>query len=408
MKKAVTAFIVVLITIVITSGLFLYYYLNSFSNNGKESGESIVEPKSVKAGQPFNILLLGVDVGVAGSKNSPKRSDTMVVFHYDPNTSEAAMVSIPRDTRVLIRGNAEKINAANAFGGTELAISSVEKLLGIDINYYVEIDYEGFRKFIDAIGGIDTVIPYDMNYDDPYQNLHIHFKKGQNIHLDGKKAEEFVRWRKNNDNTGYAEGDIGRIKTQQEFIIKVVEKLKSTAIIPKIPSIVSILPQYIDTNIDPMTILSLSMELSKINSGNIQKFTLQGEPKIIEDLWYFIYEPEKNGDVVSLLGGKPSAGAVKTNNKDIKIQVMNGSGVNGAAARVKQELEGKGYTVLSTGNISGIKFTSSHIVDKTLKGNNAKQVAFELDISNIKKDQDSLSKADIVIILGSDIADSTK
>jgi len=408
MKKAVTAFIVVLITIVITSGMFLYYYLNSFSNNGKEIGESIVEPKKVKAGEPFNILLLGVDIGVAGSKNSPKRSDTMVVFHYDPNTSEAAMVSIPRDTRVSIRGNAEKINAANAFGGTELAISSVEKLLGIAINYYVEIDYEGFRKFIDAIGGIDTVIPYDMNYDDPYQNLHIHFKKGQNIHLDGKKAEEFVRWRKNNDNTGYAEGDIGRIETQQEFIIKVVEKLKSPAIIPKIPSIVSILPQYIDTNIEPMTILSLSMELSKINSGSIQKFTLQGESKIIEDLWYFIYEPEKNADVVSLLGGKPSTGTVKTNNKDIKIQVMNGSGVNGAAAKVKQELEGKGYTVLSTGNISGIKFTSSHIIDKTLKGNNAKQVAFELDISNIKRDQDSLSKADIVIILGSDIADSTK
>lgn len=408
MKKAATILIIVLITIVVTLGGALYYFLNSFSNKNTGDGESLIQAKSIKDGDPYNILILGVDVGTVGSKNSPKRSDTMVVFHYDPNTCEAAMISIPRDTKVTIRGNSEKINAANAFGGTELAIASVEKLLDIDINYYLEIDYEGFRKLIDAIGGIDTVIPYNMDYDDDYQNLHIHFKRGQKVHLDGKKAEEFVRWRKNNDGTGYAEGDLGRIQTQQDFIVKVLEKLKSPSIITKIPSILNILPQYVGTNMEPMTILNLSTEIIKIDSNSIQKFTLQGESKIIGGIWYFVYQPQKNMDIVSIFGGSIPSETVKLSNKDITIQIMNGSGVNGAAAKVKTELENKGYTVLGVGNITGLKFTSSHIIDKTLKGSNAKSVASDLDISNIEKDQDSLSNVDIIVILGSDSADITK
>jgi LCP family protein required for cell wall assembly len=216
MKKAAVIFTVVLLTLAVTAGAVVYHFLNSFSNKSGQNNDSLIGLKEVKAGEPLNILLLGVDVGTVGSDNSPKRSDTMMVFHYDPKTSEMVMVSIPRDTKVTINGSSEKINAANAIGGTELAIKSVEKLLGIDINYYVEINYEGFRKFIDAIGGIDTVIPFDMNYDDDFQDLHIHFKKGQKVHLDGQKAEEFVRWRKNNDGTGYAEGDLGRITMIKE------------------------------------------------------------------------------------------------------------------------------------------------------------------------------------------------
>lgn len=403
MKKTIGIIAVIFITLVLCSGMVLYNYLNSFSDKTGSNDGNFIQPKEIKSGEPFNVLLLGVDVGTVGSKNSPKRSDTMVVFHYDPKANEVAMVSIPRDTKVTINGNQEKINAANAFGGSELAIKAVENLLKININYYVEINYQGFRKLIDAIGGIDVIIPYNMDYDDNAQNLHIHFKKNQSVHLDGKKAEEYVRWRKNNDNTGYAEGDLGRIKTQQDFMVKVIEKLKSPAIIPKIYSIAKVLPEYIETNMEPLTMLNMAKDvLPKVNVQSLQKYTLQGEPKIINGIWYFIYEPEKNKDVVALLGGSvPSSGA-KADNKNIKVQIFNGSGIDGAGAKVRQELEKKGYKVISTGTISGVKFTTSHIIDKTIKGSNAKQVAYDLDISHIEKDQDVLSNADIVVVLGSD------
>jgi len=327
----------------------------------------------------------------------------MMILNYNPETAEVGLISVPRDTKITINGNIEKINAANAFGGPELAVKSVEKLLSTSINYYVEINYQGFRKFIDTIGGIDMVIPRDMNYDDNSQNLHIHFKKGQKVHLDGKKAEEFVRWRKNNDGTGYVDGDLGRIKTQQEFMIKVLEKVKSPSIIPKIFSIAKMLPEYIDTNMDPVTIASLAKDIPKLDIGSIQKFTIQGESRNINDISYFVYEPEKNRDIVALLNGENRVAEGKIDNKDIKIQILNGSGINGAANKVKQDLEKKGYTVSSIGSLLGVEFESSHIIDKTIKGTSAKQVANELLIESIKKEQDELSKVDIVVILGSDV-----
>lgn len=402
MKKVVAIIAVVLLTIVVTFAIVIYGYFNSFSGRNKQSGEGSIQPKEAKSGEPFNVLVLGVDIGTAGVENSPQRSDTMLVLHYDPGTSEMSMVSIPRDTQVILKGKPDKINAANAYGGTELAIASVEKLLDISINYYVEINYEGFREIVNAVGGIDVIIPYDMNYDDNVQDLHIHFKKGQNVHLDGQKAEEYVRWRKNNDGTGYAEGDLGRIKTQQEFIQKIFEKFKSASLSRK-KSVIDILPEYISTNMGAGTMLNLAItELSKIDIGNIQKFTLQGESRTIDDISYFIYNPEKNRDILAKLGGGVPGADVGIDNKEIKIRVLNGSGMEGILAEVKKILEGKDYTLVSTGNITGVDFSSSFVIDKTLKGNNAKKVANELGISNIQKDQDNLSDADIVVILGKD------
>jgi cell envelope-related function transcriptional attenuator common domain len=409
MGKKLKWFFIILIVILLSASSLIYFYLKSFSNKAKNNAGSLIQPKAVESGEPVNILLLGVDIGTVGSKNSPKRSDTMMVFHYDPKTSDVSVVSIPRDTKVTLRGSTEKINAANAFGGPSLAIQTVENLLGIKINYYVSIDYAGFRKIIDAIGGIDIVIPNNMDYDAESQNLHIHFKKGQQVHLDGEKAEEFVRWRKNNDGSGYADGDLGRIKTQQEFIVKILEKLKSPSNILRIPSIAAILPDYIETNMDPLTMLGFSKDIPKINSDSIQKYTLQGDDKTINGLSYVVYNAEKNKDVVALLGGESSSGGTDGNrvsNKNIKVQILNGSGVSGAATKLKTELEGKGYTVAGTGTISGAKFSSSYIIDKTIKSGHAKQVGSDLDINSIKKDQDTLSKVDVLIIIGLDKSSS--
>ncbi len=137
---------------------------------------------------------MGVDIGDPNSKEAsdPKRTDTMLVVNYNPKTKEINIVSVPRDTRVTVNGKKMKINSAHAVNGVNGAIDAVENLLGIEINNYVKVDYEGFRKIIDAIGGVEMEITRNMNYDDPSQNLHIHFQKGTTVHLDGKKAEEFL------------------------------------------------------------------------------------------------------------------------------------------------------------------------------------------------------------------------
>ena len=156
-----------------------------------------------------------------------RRTDTMMVLNYNPSTKKAQIVSIPRDTMIEVdgaigeNGNSQKywkMNAAYAIGGDEEVTNQIEDILEIQINYLVKIDYNAFRNIIDAIGGVEMYIDQDMYYDDDGQNLHINFKAGETVNLDGKKAEEFVRWRKNNDGTGFANGDLDRIENQQKFI----------------------------------------------------------------------------------------------------------------------------------------------------------------------------------------------
>ena len=132
-------------------------------------------------------------------------------------------------------GKNYKINAAYVKGGDEKTKSVVQNLLGITVNYIVKIDYAAFRGFIDAIGVVDMEIERDMKYDDDGQNLHIDFKGGTVAHLNGQKAEEFFRWRKNNDGTGFANGDLDRIENQHKFLQKVVDKCKKPSILFKLP-----------------------------------------------------------------------------------------------------------------------------------------------------------------------------
>ncbi len=353
--------IIILFSFIILLGILGYFYLLGFTNNSK-LGEGKINTKKAEAGEPVNILVMGVDIGDPGSKEAsdPKRTDTMLVVNYNPKTKNINMVSVPRDTRVTMNGKKIKINSAHAINGVNGSIAAVENLLGIEINNYAKIDYEGFRKVIDAIGGVEMDITRNMNYDDPSQNLHIHFQKGTTVHLDGKKAEEFFRWRKNNNGTGFADGDLGRIENQHKFISKVVEKVKSPSIIPKIPNILSTIPDYVETDMSPEEIIKYGYVVTKGDKSSINMITLQGEAKYIGNVSYFIYDREKNRDIVYTL--KAGGTSQKDNNteidkSEIKIKVLNGTKVNGLAADCERKLKEMGYSNIVTGNGERRDFT---------------------------------------------------
>jgi cell envelope-related function transcriptional attenuator common domain len=177
-------------------------------------------------------------------------------------------------------------------------------MFDLKINYYARIDYNGFRKLIDAIGGIDMQISDNMNYDDDLQNLHIHFKKGQSVHLDGEKAEEYFRWRKNNDGSGLGTGDLGRIENQHVFIEKVIEKVDSVAVIPKIPKILGILPQYIDTNMSAKDLLKYGSAICTLKKDNITLSTVKGDLCDIEGISYVAYNDKLNQGIINSLHSK--------------------------------------------------------------------------------------------------------
>jgi polyisoprenyl-teichoic acid--peptidoglycan teichoic acid transferase len=396
MLKKVAFFI---ISAVIIAGIgatsYGYFIVQKLSN-----GE--VNTKKVDVNRPINVLLLGVDAGNYEAKSENKnrrRSDTIMVVHYNPETKKPYILSIPRDTKVSINDDSEKINVAHAIGGHEKTIEAVEELLDIDINYYAKIDYKGFRECIDAIGGVDVVIPQDMDYD--AYDISIHFKKGETVHLDGEKAEQFVRWRKNNNGEGYAMGDIGRIATQQEFILKVIEKLKTPTGMLKIVPLMNTATEYVETNIPSKAMLSYAFKLKDIEASNIEKRVLEGEPKYIGGISYYIYSREKNQEFLDNFRQTYTA----DEDEDIKrgevtVKILNSTGVNGLASGYKEDMEKLGYKVVEIGNYSE-KIEKTIINDYTGK-NYGDSVKNDIGLGKVVEKRDENSKVNVVVILGID------
>ena len=157
----------------------------------------------------YLILVSGIDDGNGGS-------DTNILVSLDAKGDTIHCVSIPRDTLVNVKRKVKKINAAYNLGGTEQLAAEISDTLGVPVDFTVQVNLKGFVELVDAIGGVDFEIPINMNYDDPVQGLSIHFKKGLR-HLDGADAIKVVRFRHNNDGSGYGTEDIGRIGTSRRF-----------------------------------------------------------------------------------------------------------------------------------------------------------------------------------------------
>ncbi|MCX7951368.1 MAG: LCP family protein [Clostridiales bacterium] len=342
-----------------------------------------------------NILLLGVDAGDYEHKQAPKRSDTIMVLNLDTNNKNVYMYSIPRDTLVHVNGENSKINAVHAIGGVELIKNKIESMLNIKIDYYVKVDYSAFKELVDAVGGVDVVVPFDMNYD--ASDIKIHFKKGEKVHLNGEKAEQFVRWRKNNDGTGYALGDLGRISTQQEFIIKASQKLKSPLIIFRLPKILKVVSSNIKTDLSTTKIVNYAFVFYGIDKNNIENKIMSGEPKYINSISYFIANVSNDREYLNhyRLNNK----SVEAESKDdITIKIYNSTNVNGLAARYKKTLEQNGYKITEIGNYNKrVKTTIINCKEQNL-ADDIKQI---IGVGTIKPSE-NLNQKEVVVILGSD------
>ncbi|MBU5592721.1 LCP family protein [Clostridium sp. MSJ-4] len=385
------------------SGLYVYNATNKLNESIKKQAKDI-KPVEASGGDPINILLLGVDIGDPNMKDNDtiKRTDTIMLLHYNPKGKDVKLVSIPRDTLIQINGKDLKINSAYAFGGAKKTIAVVEKMLNTNINYYAKVDYNAFRSFIDAIGGVDMVIERDMKYDDEGQDLHIDFKKGETVHLDGKKAEEFFRWRKNNDGTGLAEGDLGRIKNQHIFMEKVLEKVKSPMIVTKIGKILSAMAENVETNMPVGSMVKYGYKAIGLSSENVKFSTLEGDPAYIKGISYFVYKEKRNEDLLTSLKGvaKSSSNNKGPNKSELKVKILNGTNVSGLAKNYSDTLKNLGYDNVIIGN--GEKTSESKVYINKDKPSLKSIVKEDFNIKNIEFVSEKQGDFDIIILLGED------
>ena len=217
----------------------------------------------------FTILVSGLD-------NDNGGSDTNILVCFNGQTRAISLVSLPRDTLLHHTWASNKLNFAYNKGGTALLQEEIANLLGIPVDFYVTVDLKGFVALVDQVGGIDFDVPVDMDYDDPEQNLHIHLRKGRQ-HLSGTQAMGVVRWRKNNDGSGYAAADIGRIGTQQAFLNTAAHQILGSIGVDDVAGLVSIFASYVKTDLTTGNLVWLGTQALDFGLDSVQYLTLPGD-----------------------------------------------------------------------------------------------------------------------------------
>ncbi|SHG88598.1 LCP family protein [Tepidibacter thalassicus] len=347
-----------------------------------------------KSDERVNVLLLGVD-SLNGNRKGI-RTDTIMVLSIDPQNNKASILSIPRDTRVKIRGRKgyDKINAAHAYGGVDLSIKAVKDFLGIPIHHYIKVDYRALYKTVDDVGGVEVYVPMNMKYDDPYATppLHINLKKGRQV-LNGEKAMQFLRFRK-----GYANQDLGRIQAQQQFLDALAKKVLSPSSIFNIKDYIDTFNMYVDTDMSTREMASLVFKAKNIDLDNLEKETVPGVPMMINGIAYYKANTEKLNDLVQRF----YYGGEKRNN--VKIAVLNGSGKSGAASSVSEKLIDRGLKPDVVGNADDFNNPKT-IIYYDEKKEEAEKIRRILGKGKLVVNKQKLKEknVDIIVLVGKDI-----
>ena len=226
------------------------------------------------------VLIMGVD----RRDGDVGRSDTLMLAAVDEEQGRATLLSIPRDTRVEVGTYGyDKINHAYAFGGHEMTLASVEKLVGVPVTHYVLIDTSAFERIVDAVGGVDINVEKRMHYEDPWDDnggLVIDLQPGEQ-HMSGAQAIQYVRYRD-------GEGDIGRIARQQHFMRALLAQFLSPQVIPRLAAVVDEVKNAVETDLSTRQLLTLAKRMKDIEAGGMTMQMVIGTPAYLGDISYWI------------------------------------------------------------------------------------------------------------------------
>lgn len=262
-------------------GIFLYINsvnrtINSITTSEVENILTTIESPQ----EPVTILILGRDT--RDTENDIGRADIIMLLYLNPEEGTGSLLSIPRDTLVEIPGHGEdKINAAYAYGGEELMIKTVSSFLDAEINHYITLDFEGFVRLIDALGGVDITI--DRPIVDPKSGAN--FSAG-NHHLTGEQALSYTRSRSTEL------GDIGRIQRQQQLFKELLRQKLNVKYLSSVPYYFNILVENTRTDLDILTILKYSKAALSFNSENFETAIIPSRSDWIENRTISVQIPD--------------------------------------------------------------------------------------------------------------------
>lgn len=279
----------------------IYLAVKIFAVGGKihnpldrDKSELRKEKVDLKRGDPFTIALFGVDSNAQRkSEGDGQRSDSIMVLSINPDKKTTEIVSIPRDTQAEIvgHGSTEKINHAYAYGGPNMAVKSLEKLLDVPIDHYATVDMDGIKGMVDAIGGVDVVSNATFSFDGN------HFVKGEKTHLNGDQALAFIRSRKEEG----AGGDFGRQERQQLVLRGIADELTSVKSLTNFNGVTDQIEENVKTDLSLGELNTIRSKYKKANE-NVNRLQLEGSGGIQNDgLYYYVPDESSLNNVSNAL-----------------------------------------------------------------------------------------------------------
>ena len=408
--------LILLLIIIILAGVFAYkVYKNGGGLTGIVSTIVGTDPEKTKNLPDFYCLLLG---------KSEAMTDTIMVAKYSPSTGDAVLLSIPRDSFVGNNPNtataSDKINSKYQIS-PQKTIDAVNKLTGLNLKYYITVDTKALRDLVNAIGGVYFDVPIKMDYDDSSQNLYIHLEPGYQL-LNGEKAEWLVRFRHNNNGTSYSyeygDNDLGRMRTQREFLMAVAKQALKLENITKINDILKIMEEEVETNIDWDTMMEYAPALLNINSENIQTGMLPGTAQYCNGVAVYLVDEDESKELVNELfltsstttnedgntvlnevANQVSTGTTTTQ-KTFTVEILNGTGSQTKLNQAITQLEAQGYKISKKGNTNITSETT--IINRTNNTTQEENSLIALLGTGTSVMGEDNSNVDFTIILGSD------
>ena len=388
----------------------------------------------------INILLLGIDR--RGGKGWGYRTDTIIIVRVDPVNKTVGMMSIPRDLQVSIPGNGDdRINTANVYGykynypggGPALLKRTIESSFDIPIDYYVIVDFDGFKQIIDTLGGVDVNVPkalHDTMYPDPrpgdpYAYKTVHFNAGWQ-HMDGARALEYARSR-------MSTSDFDRAKRQQSLLLAIREKALNLNLLPKLPTLTATMMDTVLTDMTLDEMIELARLAPQVDMGNLKQVVIQ-KPMVYGyrredgaavqlpkwDLIRPVVDDLFKAPVVVVPTPVPTQPAPPTPTPTLapveiehlqeladegaRIAVQNGTSEPNFAARVAAMLMEQGFQVVEFGDADRVDYPNTVIVDYTGKAFTLEKLIdiFQVTPENVRRSPNLRSEIDIRIVVGQD------
>lgn len=357
-----------------------------------------------------NVLLLGVDRRESDA-GAPTRTDTILVATFNPSDRTAGLLSIPRDLWVdipLKDGSIiqDRINTAFFYGdfyhypggSAALAAETIRYNLGIKIHYYAVLEFDGFEKIIDTLGGITINLKQPL-IDPQYptadnRTMRIYIPAGVQ-HLDGEKALWYARSR-------YQEADFGRMRHQQEVLMAIKERVLQLGILPRMPQLIGQLGGAIKTDLSIPEIMTLADMFRDVQPENITSRVIDQDyiiPQVIGGGDVLVPDKSKIKGLISEMFADS-----KLKNEDAAVLVLNGTTKAGIAAKVGSYLQGQGIRQVNSGNADSLNYKQTIIYDCSGKSYTASLIANLLGVpqSRVKQKTPEPSDGDVTIILGDD------